>query len=46
MHSQSGNTGTGHGKRVRGYLTVYYNDVGAVPWQNSLDGLPENDELA
>ena len=43
---QSGNTGTAVGKRVREYLTEYYNGVGAVPWQNRMVGLQENADQA
>ena len=33
-------------KRVREYLTEYYNGVGAVPWQNRMVGLQENADQA
>lgn len=39
IERQPGNTGTGVGKRIREYLTEYYNDVGAVSWQNKMVGL-------
>lgn len=43
---QPGNTGTAVGKRVREYLTEYYNGVGAVPWQNRMVGLLGNADEA
>ncbi|XP_034039477.1 uncharacterized protein LOC117522184 [Thalassophryne amazonica] len=39
IQRQIGNTATIDGKRVRDYLTEYYNSVGAVPWQNRRVGL-------
>ena len=46
IQMQSGNTGTAVGKRVREYLTAYYNGVGAVPWQNRMVGLQDNADQA
>jgi len=43
IQTKSRNTATASGKEVREYLTEYYNDVGAVPWQNRMVGLPNKD---
>ena len=42
LQRELGNTGTQFGKRVRDYLTEYYNGVGAVPWQNRMMALQDN----
>lgn len=34
--SQGGNTATREAKQMRVYLKQYYNQVGAVPWQNQM----------
>jgi len=43
IQTKSRNTASASGKKVREYPTEYYNDFGAVPWQNRMVGLPNKD---